>query len=404
MKNQLFRIFLCLSVALCLTSAHAELYIRNRAVPTKSHQPTAYVSHDSLSNYFTEEELERCLFDPESGEIRVDDTVITEPFGPDSEANIPIVALAEALGFQKRVNKELGITDYVAPSTLEGKSARAKAPRRKGAEYDAAAARMEKVFRKSPQLASHPDLEKVQKIGQELADVSDMPGLQWNFVIVSESSPNAFCTGVGWVAVTDGLLALKLSDDELAGILAHEIGHGCRRDLEEQHYNVNTANRLKTEVLAKEAEWKRLVARRAELRDQAQRADALARQMQHPDNIREMQEEASEAYREASSLDRPIRNLEREIKQKVETWSDHKDFATASEFQHQDEIDADQKGLRYATQAGYSVDGLMSALEKLAGHKSKTFGQAAYQGGQSHPALATRINTMRKVLADWRGR
>ena len=50
---------------------------------------------------------------------------------------------------------------------------------------------MEKVFRESPQLARHPDLERVQRIGQELAAVSDMPGLQWNFVVVADSSPNA---------------------------------------------------------------------------------------------------------------------------------------------------------------------------------------------------------------------
>jgi predicted Zn-dependent protease len=397
MREPIFRILICLFLALVTSAATAETYVRNKPVP-----PNSFVSIASLSKYLTEEDLNRCEFHAETGEILVDGSAIAETLGPDSEANIPIVALAVALGFQKQVNSELGVVDYVAPSTLEGKKPRADAPKRKGAEYNAAAARMDKVFRESPQVANHPALERVQRIGQELAAVSAMPGLQWNFVIVADRSPNAFCTGVGWVAVTQGLLALNMTDDELAGLLAHEIGHGCRRDLEEQGYNIGTANALRSEVLRLQAEWKALTAKQASLQDQARRARQLALQMQHPSNIREMQNEAAQASREAESLDRPIRNLERDINQKVASWSDHKDFATATEFQHQDEIDADNKGLRYATQAGYSADGLMSALKKLAAQNARTFGKAAYQGGQSHPPLDIRINTMKKVLADWR--
>lgn len=386
-----------LLLLLTLSSASADTYIRNKPVPS-----TEYVSRESLSRYFTPEELERVEFDPSSGQIKVDGNVIPERLGTNGDT--PVVALALALGFQKRVNNDLGIVDYVATSTLSGERPNAGAPKRKGQEYNAAAARMQRALLKNRQLTTHPELERVEKIGQKLAEVSDMPGLQWNFLIVSSPSPNAFCTGVGWVAVTDGLLALNLTDDELAGVLAHEIGHGCRRDIEEQNYNAGTADKLRAEVQRKQVELNQLLTQRAEFLAQAQYFRDLARQMQHPDNIRDAQNEATKASQEASNLDRPIRNLEREIQQKSATMSDHKDFATASEFQHQDEIDADKKGLRYATTAGYSADGLMSALTKLADRNAETFGQAAYQGGQSHPSLSTRINTMRKVLAGWRGR
>lgn len=393
------------TVALLLfvvSAAGADVYIRNKPVPTKPHQTTAYISREALSKYFTSEELERIVLDAENGLILVDGVAIDCPLGANADEDVPVVELALALGFQKRVNHQLGVTDYVSVDTLEGKKARADAPKRKGAEYNAAAARMAEACKETPQSDRHPQMERVERIGQEIAGVCDMPGMQWNFVIVADPSPNAFCTGVGWVGVTEGLLSLKLSDDELAGILAHEVGHGCRRDIEEQNYNVGAANNLRTRIQSATSQWEQLVARRAELQSEADHYSNLAGQMQHPSNIQEMRQKADQASRAASALDRPIRNLEREIKQMSETWSDHKDFATASEFMHQDEIDADQKGLRYATTAGYSADGLMSALQKLAGRNAKTFGKAAYQGGHSHPSLDKRIATMRKVLADWR--
>ena len=385
-----------------LSGAQADIYIRNKPVPSKPHQTTAYVASEDLHKYFTPEELERVELDLENLRILVDGVAIECQLGPEAGQNVPVVELALALGFQKRVNQQLGITDYVSTDTMEGKTARADAPKRKGAEYNAAAGRMNNVFRETPQSVGHPQMERVQRIGQEIAAVSDMPGLQWNFVIVADPSPNAFCTGVGWVGVTEGLLTLNLSDDELAGVLAHEVGHGCRRDIEEQNYNLGAANNLRTQILTSNAQLEQMVARRAELQAEAAHYSNMASQMQHPSNIQEMRQKADKASRAAEALDRPIRNLEREIKQKAATWSDHKDFATASEFQHQDEIDADQKGLRYATTAGYSADGLMSALQKLAGRNAQTFGKAAYQGGHSHPSLEKRVATMRKVLADWR--
>lgn len=400
MKHKLILVAACLAALTTLVSA--DIYIRNRPVPSNPNALTIYLSEEMLAKYFTPDELERCEFNLSTGEVKVDGTVLSERLGPNPEANVPVLALAEALGFKKRTNHSLGVVDYVAPEQGDRGAARADIPKRKGPEYNAAAARMKNSFRESPQLTSHPELERVQRIGQELAAVSDMPGMEWNFLIVSDPSPNAYCSGVGWVAITSGLLAMKLSDDELAGILAHEVGHGCRRDIEEQNYNVDTANNLASQVQGLKAELNALEARQAELYDRARRAEELAREMTHPSNIMEMRQKASEANRQAEALARPIRNLQREINLKVESWSDHKDFATASEFKHQDEIDADKKGLRYATSAGYAADGLMSALQKLAERNARTFGQVAFQGGYSHPPLAKRIDTMRKVLSDWR--
>jgi Zn-dependent protease with chaperone function len=48
--------------------------------------------------------------------------------------------------------------------------------------------------------------------------------------IIEDATPNAFAFPGGLVAVTTGLLAVVASDNELAFVLAHEIGHFRNRD------------------------------------------------------------------------------------------------------------------------------------------------------------------------------
>jgi predicted Zn-dependent protease len=67
--------------------------------------------------------------------------------------------------------------------------------------------------------------EYVQRIGQKMAAVSDMPGLEWYFTVLDTDDINAFTTGGGYVYVSRGLLAYLDSEAELAAVLGHEIGH-----------------------------------------------------------------------------------------------------------------------------------------------------------------------------------
>jgi predicted Zn-dependent protease len=64
----------------------------------------------------------------------------------------------------------------------------------------------------------------VRAIGERLARESKRDG-PWRFVILDEPAPNAFALPGGHVYVTRGLLALVNSEDELAGVVGHEIGH-----------------------------------------------------------------------------------------------------------------------------------------------------------------------------------
>ncbi|MBW2542825.1 MAG: M48 family metalloprotease [Deltaproteobacteria bacterium] len=65
----------------------------------------------------------------------------------------------------------------------------------------------------------------VAAIGHKLAAVSDRPQGPWKFQIVDTPEPNAFALPGGYIYVSRGLLALVNSEDELAGVIGHEIGH-----------------------------------------------------------------------------------------------------------------------------------------------------------------------------------
>jgi predicted Zn-dependent protease len=69
----------------------------------------------------------------------------------------------------------------------------------------------------------------VDGLGHLLASTSERPEVQFTFTILDTPIVNAFALPGGYVYVTRGLLALAGSEAELAGVLAHEIGHVAAR-------------------------------------------------------------------------------------------------------------------------------------------------------------------------------
>lgn len=65
----------------------------------------------------------------------------------------------------------------------------------------------------------------VNAVGKRLVALSELPEGAWSFEIVATPEPNAFALPGGQIYVSRGLLALVNSEDELAGVLGHEIGH-----------------------------------------------------------------------------------------------------------------------------------------------------------------------------------
>ncbi len=69
----------------------------------------------------------------------------------------------------------------------------------------------------------------IDSIGQALARMSDLPNQRFTFTVLDNDVVNAFALPGGYVYVTRGLLALAGSEAELAGVIAHEIGHVTAR-------------------------------------------------------------------------------------------------------------------------------------------------------------------------------
>ena len=65
----------------------------------------------------------------------------------------------------------------------------------------------------------------VDEIGQRLLEVSADRGKEYHFYVVDETSVNAFALPDGYIFIHRGLIAYTRSEDELAGVIGHEIGH-----------------------------------------------------------------------------------------------------------------------------------------------------------------------------------
>lgn len=77
--------------------------------------------------------------------------------------------------------------------------------------------------------------EYVDELGFKMARASGDPDWNFSFKIVDDATPNAFALPGGPIYVSRGLLALSCSEDELAGVIAHEIAHVTRRHASKQN-------------------------------------------------------------------------------------------------------------------------------------------------------------------------
>jgi len=72
-------------------------------------------------------------------------------------------------------------------------------------------------------------LPYLDALGQRLAEQSPRQKVTYEFHVADMPEPNAFAIPGGYVYVSRGLLALVNSEDELAGVVGHEIGHVAAR-------------------------------------------------------------------------------------------------------------------------------------------------------------------------------
>jgi predicted Zn-dependent protease len=127
-----------------------------------------------------------------------------------------LAGLLIALVFQGcAMNPVTGQPDFVL-TTTEGE--------RKIGEDAAQEVEQSMGLTQDPALAAY-----VEAIGKRLAQQSPRKDVEYQFYVVEMAEPNAFALPGGFVYVSRGLLTLSNSEDELAGVVGHEIGHVAAR-------------------------------------------------------------------------------------------------------------------------------------------------------------------------------
>jgi MAF protein len=78
--------------------------------------------------------------------------------------------------------------------------------------------------------AEDPLIQKrVEDIGRKIASVCDRKDINYTFTVIEDDEVNAFSLPGGFIYVNRGLVDKVANDDELAGVLAHEVGHVVAR-------------------------------------------------------------------------------------------------------------------------------------------------------------------------------
>ncbi|MEW6681931.1 MAG: M48 family metallopeptidase [Nitrospirota bacterium] len=81
----------------------------------------------------------------------------------------------------------------------------------------------------------------VRRVGERIAKVANRPDFTWEFNLVEDKTPNAFCLPGGKVVVYTGILPFTKDETGLAVVVGHEVAHALAR---------HGAERMSTGVLA----------------------------------------------------------------------------------------------------------------------------------------------------------
>lgn len=191
-----------------------------------------------------------------------------------------------------------------------------------------------KHVRRSLEFVDDPLIvDYVREVGNRIVATLPTRPFQFNFYVIKEGTYNAFAGPGGHVFINSGLLIAMQHEDELAGILGHEIAHVTCRHI---------ADRLSRSRKIGIASLAGIVAGILLGSGEAAMTSIAAGQ------------------------------------------------AAALSYSREDEIQADQRGLDYMVQAGYHPRGLLQMLEKI--RSRQWFGASQVPTYlMTHPAVEDRI-------------
>ncbi len=139
-------------------------------------------------------------------------------------AVIPVAGIGSAASVSAGLYALRNPESVTRPAKALGKTLEEITPEQ---EYYIGRAVAATVLRNYPPYADERANRYINLLGQTLAKASDRPETfhGYHFLIVDSEEINAFAAPGGLVMVTRGMLRQCGSEDELAAVLAHEIGH-----------------------------------------------------------------------------------------------------------------------------------------------------------------------------------
>lgn len=108
----------------------------------------------------------------------------------------------------------------------------------------------------------------VNNVGRWVASQSERPDLPWHFGVIESADINAFAAPSGYIFVTRGMYRLLGDESELAGVLAHEVGHVIRRHhlkILQQSQMVDMGGKLLTKRVGDDDQIRKLIGSGAEI-------------------------------------------------------------------------------------------------------------------------------------------
>ena len=183
-------------------------------------------------------------------------------------------------------------------------------------------------------------VEYVNKVGNRIVAGLENPLFNYRFHVINVDAYNAFAIPAGYIFINSGLVAAMDDEEELAGILAHEIAHVNARHISQK---IERSQKIGWATMAGMAAGILIGAAGG-----AEAGEAIAK--------------GSTAAGQAAELS----------------------------YSRDNEMQADQLGLIYLTDAGYSAEGLLKILKKMRSKQWFDTEQVpTYM--RTHPAIDERI-------------
>lgn len=176
-------------------------------------------------------------------------------------------------------------------------------------------------------------ISRVERIGASIASVSDRQDYSYHFYVIESEDLNAFTTPGGYIYLFTGLAAKLNTDEEIAAVLSHEVGHCAARHTIKKFQAAVSYNII---------------------------GDIIFSQL----------DMHSQVHRIVSLSTNTVMKL------------------VFSAYSRQDEYEADRLGIKYMDLAGYDLKGIVSVLEIL---KEESKGKEGLLMLRSHPYLDDRI-------------